>query len=174
MLFQSPRDKTIIWIIALILFFLIPLTFYLTEKVMIESSDIAFERESAIRILIGWFLLLLLMSPFIIIFIKWALREYKPNTPFLIFNFKRVWWSSFWSFFFAFWIYFELNNVFLRFFYRFYFPEAFQLITLLLLFYLQLCLWVCIISKKSKLVSDITMTCLALIFTIFIQNIIFF
>lgn len=173
MLFQTPKDKTIIWIIALLLFFLIPITFYLTEKVMLEISDVQIAGASATRVLIGWFIVLLLMSPFIIIFIRWTLKDYKAETPFFIFNFKRVWWSSFWTFFFVFWIYFEIN-AFLRFFKQFYFPEAFQLITVLLLFYLQLCLWVCIILKERKLSSDIMMICLALILTVFIQNIIFF
>lgn len=159
MLFQTPKDKTIIWIVALLLFFLIPITFYLTEKVMLETSDVQFE-GSAIRVLIGWFVLMFLVSPFIYILMSLALKNYQPNAPFIIFNFNRILWSCFWIFLFTFWLLLEIFT-FLQFFRHLYFPEAMQVITFSLLFYLQLCLLICIIQKKSKFGSDFTMICIA-------------
>ena len=172
MLFRTPKNKTSVWIIALLLFFLIPISFYLTEKALLENSDVYIEGASATRTLIGWFIVLLIMTPFVMIFTKWALKEYKANEPFLIFDFKRRWWSSFWTFLFAFWIYIEIY-VLVRVLNHFYYPEAFQLVAGLLLFYLNLCLWVNIIHKKRELGSDILMVCVALLLTGFTHFFVF-
>lgn len=163
MLFRTPKNKIIIWVITLLVFFLTPITIYLTEKVMIESSDVQIAGASATRLLFGWSIFLLIISPLAFIFIKWSLGNYKKEISLFSFNNKRFWWSIFWSLFFGIWIY--TDTVFVsRIFEEFYFPEALQIITLSLLIYLLLCLRALVIIKERNLRLDIIMSCVALIF----------
>jgi hypothetical protein len=172
MILKTPRNETIIWVVALLLLYLIPLTMYSTEKVIMESSDVVFHGRSATHVFVGWFIFLHLLSPFAFVFIKWALKNYSAEVSLFKFNHRRIWWSLFWSLFFGIWIYTTVECV-LQIFRQFYFPEALQVITLTLITYLFLCLRVCVILKERNFKLDTVMTCIGLLINFTIHYLLF-
>lgn len=172
MFLQTPKEKSHIWILAGIQFFLIPINNYVSDKIRIEYSDLQIGGESAFRTLVFSFAVLVVFSIFIIPFIYWALENYPQETSLLNFNKNRLLWSVFWTLLIADWMFVELF-FFLKFFDGLYTSEAFNIVQSGLLIYLFLCLRTSITSKIEKSKLDIIIACFTLLFTIIIQTLFF-
>lgn len=172
MFLKTPKEKSHIWILAGIQFFLIPINNYVWHYVQIGYSDLQIGGESALRTLIFSFAVLVVFSIFIVPFIYWALEDYPQENFLLNFNKNRFWWSLFWTLLVLDWILVEVFLL-LRFFDGFYTSEAFNLVQSALLIYLFLCLRTSIISKIEKSKLDIIIACFTLLFTIIIQTLLF-
>lgn len=172
MLLKTPKEKSMIWVAAIAQFFLIPINNWFSEKIMLDTSDFSIEGASATRVLVGSVLAILIISPFVIAFVFWTLKNYHQEISLFNFNQNRIWWSLFWTLLVADWIYIEVV-FFIKFFDEFYFPEALNLIQSGLMIYLFLYLRTSIISKNEKFKLDNAMACFSLIFTVIIQTLLF-